>query len=59
MNAVGTVTVVSKITAPLLLVVPPTPVPEAGPKFAQRLAFASLPQMHLVARQHGVPKSGL
>jgi hypothetical protein len=52
-NVVGTVT-------PLLLEVP-TPFPEAGPKFAQRLApvSASLPQMHLAARQHALPNLGL
>jgi hypothetical protein len=64
-HTLGTVTVGTVITRPLLEVVPDVePVVvllEAGAKFAQRLAPVSAvePQMHLDAKQHPVPNLGL
>jgi hypothetical protein len=63
-HTLGTVTVGTVITGPVLEVVPVVElvvVPEAGAKFAQRLApvFAVEPQMHLSAKQHPVPNLGL
>jgi hypothetical protein len=55
-GAVGGLGVVGTVTVGTVTVGTVTTVVKE-PKLAQRLASAVLPQMHLVARQHGSPNS--